>query len=94
MRLVLLLICSMVAGCSDSSEYEIGSNDFLLHIKLIESFSDPLQQGLAEWNVEQTECTVTLIKDEYPRCLQHEVRHCIEGHWHPEEQDNSEDCFR
>ena len=29
---------------------------------------------------------------EYPYCLQHEVRHCLEGAWHGS-QPNSEDCF-
>lgn len=35
-------------------------------------------------------CVINLR--EYPRCLLHEIRHCIEGHWHPDDIPNSEDC--
>ena len=35
-------------------------------------------------------CVVNLRK--YPRCLLHEIRHCIEGHWHDPDVPNSEDC--
>ena len=33
-----------------------------------------------------------IILSEYPYCLQHEVRHCLEGQWHGD-QPNDEDCF-
>lgn len=34
-------------------------------------------------------CIVQLRR--YPRCLQHEMRHCIEGNWHGDAP-NDEDC--
>ena len=33
---------------------------------------------------------VVALKD-YPRCLLHEIRHCIEGKWHGDEP-NGDDC--
>jgi hypothetical protein len=35
-------------------------------------------------------CVINLR--EYPRCLLHEIRHCIEGDWHDPQIPNSEDC--
>ena len=44
--------------------------------------------GHAQW-VGQL-CTITLR--EYPVCLQHEVRHCLEGKWHGATP-NNDDCW-
>jgi len=35
-------------------------------------------------------CEITLR--EYPTCLLHEIRHCIEGNWH-EGRTSDEDCY-
>lgn len=35
-------------------------------------------------------CEIVLSK--YPVCLLHEMRHCLEGEWHPNNVQNSEDC--
>lgn len=42
-----------------------------------------------QWYVSNV-CFIKL--KEYPKCLQHEVRHCIEGNWH-EGYETDEDCF-
>lgn len=44
--------------------------------------------GYARWS--GALCTITLRK--YPVCLQHEVRHCLEGDWHVG-RDTTDDCF-
>lgn len=33
-----------------------------------------------------------IILKRYPACLLHEIRHCIEGDWHPRDEPNTEDC--
>lgn len=33
-----------------------------------------------------------IILKRYPVCLLHEIRHCIEGDWHPRDEPNTEDC--
>lgn len=33
-----------------------------------------------------------IILKRYPVCLLHELRHCIEGDWHPRDEPNTEDC--
>ena len=35
-------------------------------------------------------CRVVLRK--YPQCLQHEIRHCLEGDWHKSQPHNTQDC--
>ena len=39
---------------------------------------------------ELKECHIVLRK--YPVCLLHELRHCLEGDWHPRDAPNTEDC--
>lgn len=35
-------------------------------------------------------CKIVLRK--YPQCLQHEIRHCLEGDWHKGQSHNTQDC--
>jgi len=37
--------------------------------------------------------TCLIMLRQYPICLAHEVRHCLEGHFHSGEEHNSDDCF-
>ena len=46
--------------------------------------------GHAQWSRDEGYCIVTLR--EYPTCLLHELRHCLEGHWH-DKRPNDEDCY-
>jgi hypothetical protein len=46
-------------------------------------------QGTAAYYDTLNICQIVLRK--YPRCLLHEVRHCIEGAWH-DDRPNTEDC--
>lgn len=36
-------------------------------------------------------CTVILL--EYPICLEHELKHCYEGSWHPRHEANDDFCY-
>jgi len=89
MKLLMLLLCLVLAACA-TAQYTVKDRDFWFHLELVERLPALYQHGLAQWDGQQ--CWVTLIKSEYPRCLQHEVRHCIEGQWHTEEW-NNDDCF-
>lgn len=50
----------------------------------------PGQVGRATWM--GPFCDVLLLRSHYPRCLQHEARHCFEGPFHGANS-SSEDCF-
>jgi len=84
MLATFLVLC--LSGCSSLYEpkYNI-ERDFFV-VKIVE---DPelKTDGLAEWK--QSYCKITLKK--YPKCLLHEMRHCIEGDWH-DEKPNGQDC--
>ena len=88
-KTLVLILCSVLTACS-TTPYTISDRDFYFHLELVKSFPNSYQHGLAQWDGQQ--CWVTLIKDQYPMCLQHEVRHCIEGKWHTEKW-NNDDCF-
>lgn len=78
-----LLLCVLLTGC-DSEPPKLKYPGFVLTIHV-----DPALAtlGHAQW-VGQP-CTITLR--EYPVCLQHEVRHCLEGKWHGDDP-SGEDC--
>lgn len=53
--------------------------------------SDNLQQRVKGRTMQAGDKCLIILR-EYPYCLQHEVRHCLEGPWHGD-QPNGEDCF-
>jgi hypothetical protein len=70
-------------GCSVDT-YDIKQNTVSLTV-LENPNLDTL--GRAYWS--DGKCIIVL--KEYPTCLAHEVRHCLEGHWHKTPSDR--DCY-
>jgi hypothetical protein len=46
--------------------------------------------GEAFWR--DSDCIIKLKASLYPRCVTHEVRHCMEGHFHHPQVASSESC--
>lgn len=82
-----LLLCVLLTGCDslDAPMPVLERTASIINVKI-----DPALPtlGHAQWSGQL--CTITLRK--YPVCLQHEVRHCLEGKWHGDGH-NDEDCF-
>jgi hypothetical protein len=82
--LVLLLALKGCAAGTGEPEYKIQQKEFTLKIVEAPNLGNP---GFARWRGGY--CEIYLKK--YPVCLKHEIRHCIEGHWH-DSRPNGEDC--
>lgn len=83
----LVLAVLVIAGCGvfDAPAPVLERTASIITIKI----NPGLQSlGLATWTGDL--CTITLRK--YPVCLQHEVRHCLEGNWHAG-RETAEDCY-
>lgn len=89
MRLFHLLIFSAMASACTSVP-PLPPVDFPVTVTI-----DPC---LPKWGESRTHyrggevqlCEIILKR--YPVCLLHELRHCIEGDWHPRDEPNTEDC--
>lgn len=82
-----LLLCLMLTGCSafePQQTYKIERKT--VKVTVIEIKQLPTL-GRAAWTGET--CFIALR--EYPKCLQHEMRHCLEGQWHGSAP-NGSDC--
>lgn len=55
-----------------------------------DSMLPPGVGGQARWNGD--DCTVWIRASLYPRCVTHEIRHCIEGHFHHPQVASGQDC--
>lgn len=75
---------------SASETPEIKRAPFILSVKEEPNLS-PGVPGTATFVEGSNVCLIKLR--EYPRCLLHEVRHCIEGEWHRRDVPNGEDCW-
>lgn len=84
---VLLTGCEQNTGDPD----KVRTDTFKVTVKLTDEvvYKGERVSGLAIWKDDW--CIIQLPKDEYPRCLAHEMRHCLEGDFH-EGYRSYEDC--
>ena len=92
--LTVVLAAMLLTGCSsfDAPKHNIIHNQFVLTVREDPNLMPPNVRGTADLLMfkDTKHCIVTLRK--YPQCLLHEVRHCIEEHWHDPKVPNGEDC--
>lgn len=80
-----ILYLSALGGCEYNKIYNLQTPVFSV---VVQKVPDLPVQGTQEYIGGR--CVIKLRK--YPVCLQHEIRHCIEGDWH-EGVSTTEDCF-
>lgn len=88
--LIAITAAALLAGCSTPRTYgEITQDEFVISVKV-----DP---RLPSWGISHrhmqgdTILRCEIILKRYPACLLHEIRHCLEGNFHPGTE-SSEDC--
>ena len=84
MKAILILLLSALAACADTQTYTLERKT--VKITVVEVKQLPTL-GRASWSKDT--CFIALR--EYPKCLAHEVRHCLEGKWHGDSLNDS-DC--
>jgi uncharacterized protein YceK len=94
----VILLATLISGCSTLATLEpprktpsIDHPTFMFSIRESpEQLDDDDVNGTATWMYIDgvRYCIVNLRK--YPEYLAHEMRHCIEGHWHPPDVPNSD----
>lgn len=92
---ILIVFCLAMAslmlnGCSTQKK-EFAEKSF--HISVSEDFYIK-PQGMARlvYDDKGVLKSCHIVLKHYPTCLLHELRHCIEGDWHPRDEPNTEDC--
>lgn len=83
--MIRLLLCMALAGCTAPQAYTLERKT--VKVTVVEVKQLPTL-GHAAW----TGDTCFIALREYPTCLQHEMRHCLEGKWHGDTK-NDDDCF-
>jgi len=83
---IALSLSLALSACSVQTRPSIEKHVFSIVIQEVPTLKN---HGTQEWTVGR--CVIKLR--EYPVCLQHEVRHCIEGNWH-KGIETTDDCFK
>ena len=76
----LIIAVVLLTGCAYQAPTPIRT-DMRVIIKAPTEYADPGKLGDASYLPSINTCVITLR--EYPVCLLHEIRHCLEGQWHP-----------
>ncbi|ANG63024.1 hypothetical protein A8C75_11440 [Marinobacterium aestuarii] len=84
------LSCALVAGCS-STPIVAQRDEVFVHIRLVDAIDErPDALGLANCN--NGVCYIQILRDRYPDCITHEVRHGFEANWH-EHRETTDYCL-
>ncbi len=86
MNKITLALLVLLAGCSPEPTFKDVANPV---VKITISENPMMtEDGLAYMRGDKCE----IVLKRYPKCLKHEVRHCLEGQWHGND-DSSVDCY-
>lgn len=95
----ILLICLLLTGCAafDPEPYNIKHPVSVVTIEVVPQLvrfdhNGNLVDVMGTATRSGDKCHIKLR--EYPLCLAHEMRHCIEGQWHPPMVANDDDCYQ
>lgn len=92
--LMLCLGLFALLGCDSSTvdTDKVRTDTFKIKVNLQDRviYKGQTVSGLAVWKDDW--CIIALPEDEYPGCLEHEVRHCLEGNFH-EGYKSDEGCY-
>jgi len=84
-NIILLMMAFSAVGCGKAPSIDdVKHASTRIHVSQDSSIKTA---GIAY--ITDTECAIVL--KQYPVCLLHEVRHCLEGQWHG--GNSSEDCY-
>lgn len=87
----LAFLAVLLAGCGQIPT-AIERTEALVHIKLVEHIDyKPGYTALGMTRCANGVCVVEVLRDQYPSCLLHELRHVFEGDWH-EGRETTWDC--
>lgn len=82
--MLVLAIALALPGCASNEPARVlVRNDVLLHVRLVDHIDyKPGTQAFGLTRCTKNVCVVEILRDRYPLCLQHEIRHVFEGDWH------------
>lgn len=86
LKAILILLLSALAACADTPPVMVRSG-IKIQVYQIASMPPP---HLGRYSIVGDTCYIALR--EYPACLAHEVRHCLEGDWHGNSE-SDKDCY-
>lgn len=91
MTRALIFAALLLAGC-DQTPAQIERTEALVHIRLVDQIDyKPGWDALGVTRCANGVCVIQIRRDMYPHCLTHELRHVMEGDWHPG-RETTEDC--
>ncbi len=94
MRSALAVLCLCLTGCASVFDAPPPKPERLqsqINFQIVpDSMLEPGVGGKATWSGDT--CTVWIRASLYPRCTTHEIRHCMEGHFHHPQVASGQDC--
>ena len=83
-RKLSILFCMLsFIGCS-STNYTLLHTEAEFKLFIVDELPTKNKYASAEshCNLDFKYCEIYILKEVYPRCITHEIRHVMEGHWH------------
>lgn len=83
--LCLLFSTALMGGCVSQVHQPLPIRDeAVIHVKLVDHIDYvPGAHAYGLSRCANGVCTVEILRQYYPHCVEHEIRHVFEGDWHP-----------
>lgn len=78
------MVSSLLTGCAGETQMApISRDEALIHVRLVDRIH--YKPGMKAYGLSRCAnnvCVIEILRDRYPYCLHHEIRHVFEGDWH------------
>lgn len=73
-----------LGGCASEQTASLPTRDeALIHVRLVDRIDyKPSMEAYGLSRCANGVCVIEVLRDRYPYCLEHELRHVFEGSWH------------
>lgn len=79
---------ALLGGCaSDGASGVPARDEAIFHVRLVDKIDyKPGAEAYGLSRCSHGVCQIEILRDHYPYCLGHEIRHIFEGQWHAERE--------
>lgn len=75
---------ALLGGCAgERTALLLSRDEALIHVRLVERIDyKPNTEAYGLSRCANGVCVIEVLRDRYPYCVEHEIRHVFEGAWH------------
>ncbi|MCP9338566.1 hypothetical protein [Stutzerimonas xanthomarina] len=80
---IVYALLALLTGCASEPATPVTRDEALIHVRLVDKIDyKPSMKAFGLSRCANGVCVVEVLRENYPYCVGHEIRHVFEGDWH------------